>query len=97
MFNSFMMLAIEANGVIALRMKKLMRGGRKARREAELMVREKIHAGLEATAHLLAGASSEEIVHRYRRHVAKNAKRLGPVNSGRSQVRSHKRARRPRK
>jgi hypothetical protein len=97
MFNSLMMLAIEANGVIALRMMKLMRGGRKARREAELMVREKIHAGLEATAHLLAGASSEEIVHRYRRHVAKNAKRLGRVNSGRSQVRSHKRARRTRK
>jgi hypothetical protein len=52
MFNSFMMLAIEANGVIALRMMKLMRGGRNARREAELMVREKIHAGLEATAHI---------------------------------------------
>ena len=97
MFNSFMMLAIEANGVIALRMMKLMRGGRKARREAELMVREKIHAGLEATAHLLAGASSEEIVHRYRRHVAVNAKRLGKFNSSRSRNRTLKRTRRRRK
>jgi hypothetical protein len=88
-----MMLAVESNGVIALRMMKLMRGGRKARREAELMVSEKIHAGFEATAHMLAGASGEEIVHRYRRHVAKNAKRLGRFNSGRS----HKRARRRRK
>jgi hypothetical protein len=31
MFNSLMMLAFEANGVVALRMMKLMRGGRSAR------------------------------------------------------------------
>ena len=49
MVNSLMLLAVEANGVIALRMMKLMRGGRSARREAELMVSEKIHAALEAT------------------------------------------------
>ena len=35
MFNSLMMLVVEANGVVALRMMKLMRGGRKAQREAE--------------------------------------------------------------
>lgn len=97
MFNSIIMLAVEANGVIALRMMKLMRGGRKARREAELMVREKIHAGWEAAARLLAGASGEEIVHRYRRHVAKNAKRLGRLNTGSRQIRSRKRTRRRRK
>ena len=34
MFNPLMLLAAEANGVIALRMMKLMRGGRSARREA---------------------------------------------------------------
>ena len=33
MFNSLMMLAVEANGVVALRMMKLVRGGRRARRE----------------------------------------------------------------
>ena len=49
-----MMLAAEANGVVALRMMKLMRGGKSDRCEAELMVREKIDAGLEAAASLLA-------------------------------------------
>jgi hypothetical protein len=97
MVNSLMLLAVEANGVIALRMMKLMRGGRSARREAELMVSEKIHAAFEATASLMAGASGNEIVHRYRRHVAANAKRLGKLNSGRSRKRALKRTRRRRK
>src|SRR3954467_4638800 len=65
-FASWMKLAVEANGVIALRTIKLMRGGRSARREAELMVSEKIHAAVEAAA---AGASGNQIVHRYRQHV----------------------------
>ena len=77
----------EASGVIALRVMKLMRGGRSARREANLMVSEKIKATLEATASLAAGASADEIVHRYRQHVAKNAKRL----SGRSRKRTRRR------
>jgi hypothetical protein len=97
MVNSLMLLAVEANGVIALRMMKLMRGGRSARREAELMVSEKIHAAFEATASLMAGASGDEIVRRYRRHVAANAKRLGKPNSGRSRNRALKRTRRRRK
>jgi hypothetical protein len=88
MVNSLMLLAFEANGVIALRMMKLMRGGRSARREAELMVSEKIKAAFEATASLMTGASSDEIVHRYRKHVAANAKRLGKLNSGRSRKRA---------
>jgi hypothetical protein len=97
MFNSLTMLAVEANGVVALRMMKLMFGGRRARREAELMVREKIDAAFEATASLMAGASSDEIINRYRRHVAANAKLLGRLNSGRSQNRELKRKRRRRK
>jgi hypothetical protein len=44
MFYSLIMLAVEANGVVALRMMKLMRGGRSARREAQLMASEKIVA-----------------------------------------------------
>ena len=91
MVNSLMLLALEANGVIALRMMKLMRGGRKARREAELMVSEKIKAAVEASASLMAGASGDEIVRRYRKHVAANAKRLGKLNSGRSRKRMQKR------
>ena len=86
MFN-LMMLAVEANRVIALRMMKLMRGGKSARREANLMVSEKISAAFEAIANLMAGASGNEIVHRYRQHVAKNAKRL----SGRRRKRTRRR------
>jgi hypothetical protein len=92
-----MKLAVEANGVIVLRTMKLMRGGRNARREAELMVSEKIHAAFEAAASLMAGASGDQIVHRYRQHVARNAKRLGRLNSGRSPNRVLKRTRRRRK
>ena len=90
MFNSLMLLAAEANAVVALRMMKLMRGGRSARREANLMVSEKIKAAFEATTSLVAGASGDEIVHRYRQHVAKNAKRL----SGRSRNRVQRTRRR---
>jgi hypothetical protein len=54
-----MMLAVEANGVVALRMMKLMRGGRSARREAKLIVSEKVGAAFEATARLMAGASGD--------------------------------------
>ena len=92
-----MLLAVEANGVIALRIMKLMRGGRRARREAELMVSEKVHAAFEATASLMAGASGDEIVQRYRRHVAVNAKRLGRITLSRSRNRTLKRTRRRRK
>jgi len=87
MFNPLMLLAAEASGVITLRMMKLMLGGRSARREANVMVSEKIKAAIEATASLASGASGDEIVHRYRQHVAKNAKRL----SGRSRKRTRRR------
>lgn len=97
MINSLMLLAFEANGVIALRLMKLMRGGRAARREAELMVSEKVHAAFAATASLMAGASSDEIVHRYRKHVAANAKRLSGLNSGQNRKRILKRKRSRRK
>ena len=76
MFN-LMMLAVEANRVIALRTMKLMRGGRSGRREAKLMVGEKIIAASEAAASLMVGKSTDEIIHRNRQHVAQNAKRLG--------------------
>lgn len=97
MVNPLMLLAAEANTVIALRMMKLMRGGRSARCEAKLMVSEKIRAAFEATASLMAGASGDEIVHRYRRHVAANAKRLGKPAPGRSGKRALKRRRHRRK
>jgi hypothetical protein len=77
MVNSLLMLAVEANGVVALRMMKLMRGGRRARREAELMVSEKIRAAFEATASLMAGASGDEIVHQYRRQCSGKCEAAG--------------------
>jgi hypothetical protein len=89
-----MMLAVEANSVIALRLMKLMRGGRAARREAALMVSEKIAAALEASANLMTGASGHDVVRRYRQHVATNAKRLGKPKPIRGRA---KRARRRRK
>jgi hypothetical protein len=97
MVRSLMLLAVEANQVIALRMMKLMRGGRRGRREAELMVSEKIHAAFEATASLMTGASGDEIVQRYRRYVAANAKRLGRLNLRQSRNRMPKRTRPRRK
>jgi hypothetical protein len=87
-FTPLMKLALEANGVIALRMIKLMRGGRRARREAELMVREKIQAAFETGASLMAGASGDDIVHRYRKRVARNAKRLGRISKPRTKRRN---------
>ena len=75
-FNSLMKLAVDASHVVGLRMMKLVRGGRQARREADLMVTEKIDPAFEAGTRLLAGASGDEIVRRYRRRVAANAKRL---------------------
>jgi hypothetical protein len=96
MFN-LMMLALESNGVIALRMMKLMRGGRSAQREARLMVNEKVRAAIEASTSLAAGASGDEIVHRYRQHVAANAKRLSKLGAGGNRKRVSKPTRRRRK
>jgi len=83
MFNSLAMLAVEANHVVGLRMMKLMRGGKGARREAALMISEKIDAAAKAGASLMAGASGDEIVRQYRKRVATNAKRLGKVRTRR--------------
>jgi hypothetical protein len=76
MFIPLMMLAVEANGVVALRMMKLMSGDSDTLHEAHLMFSEKIGAAFEAIESLMGGASGDEIVHRYRQHVAVNAKRL---------------------
>jgi hypothetical protein len=77
MFIPLMMLAIESSGVVALRTMKLMSGDSDRFHEADLMVRKKIAAAFEAAASLMVGASGDQIVDRYRQHVAVNAKRLG--------------------
>jgi hypothetical protein len=72
-----MMLAIESGGVVALRMMKLMSCDADTPREVHLMFSEKLDAAFETASSLMAGASGHDIVHRYRQHVAANAKRLG--------------------
>jgi hypothetical protein len=73
---NWMMLAVESNRVIALRIAKLMRGDKAAQREAQRMVTEKMVAATKAGASLMTGASSEKIVKQYRTAVRANAKRL---------------------
>lgn len=77
MLSPLMLLAIELSGVIAVRAMRLMVGDVAAIQEARLMMSEKVDAAFEATASLIAGASSDQIISRYRQHVAANAKRLG--------------------
>jgi hypothetical protein len=92
MLYSLTRLALEANNVIALRMMKLMLGGKRAsRREARLMVSEKIDAALKASNSMIGGASVEDIIGQYRRRVAANAKRLGKVGPRRSAKRIRRR------
>ena len=78
-FLSSMMLAIECQRVIELRLVRLAWGGREGRDEAHSMVAEKISALMEATSTLMMGGSPETIIARYREHVAANTKRLSAV------------------
>jgi hypothetical protein len=76
MIQCLMVLALEANHVIGLRLMKQMRGGKRARRESQLMINEKIDAAFKAGESTMAGASAAKVVQGYRRRVAANAKRL---------------------
>jgi hypothetical protein len=82
MFRSWMMLGFEANRVVGLRLTRMMLGGRSARREAKLMVTEKMEAALKANTRMMHGASADEIIRMYRRRVAANARRLSKRTSG---------------
>ncbi len=75
-FHSTMMLGLESGNVIGLRMLKLTRGGSDALNEVQLMIGEKVDAAFESGANLMAGASADSVVDRYRQHVAANAARL---------------------
>lgn len=82
-FLAVVLLGLEANRVINLRMMKIAKGGEDARNEAFLMVDEKVLAALEASASLFAGHGPEVVINRYREHVAANAKRLAATYRGR--------------
>jgi hypothetical protein len=75
-FLAAVMLGLEANRVINLRIMKIAKGGEDARKEALLMVEEKVLAALEAYASVCAGRGPGVVINRYRQHVAANAKRL---------------------
>jgi len=75
-YYSTMMLGLESNTVIGLRMLRIGSGGGHALREMQLMIGEKVDAAFESTASLMAGATAESVIHRYRQHVAANAARL---------------------
>ena len=75
-FLSSMMLAIECQRVIELRLVRIAWGGRAGRAEVASMVVEKINATMEASATLMFGGSPETVIARYREHVAANTERL---------------------
>ena len=76
-------LAAEASTVIALRMVRLAAGGTASVREANLMITEKVEAGLELQASLVGKgfsltllAGAQTTLRHYRRKVAANRRRL---------------------
>lgn len=71
-----MMLALEAQKVIELRLVRLAWGGREGSAEMESMVTEKVYASFEAVSTMMQGGSPETVIERYREHVAANTKRL---------------------
>jgi len=75
-FFSSLMLAIEAQRVIELRLVRLAWGGSEGLAEAQSMVFEKVDAAGEALTTLMFGGSPETVIARYREHVAANTKRL---------------------
>lgn len=79
MFNPFfasVLLAIESQRVIELRLVRLAWGGQEGWAEMNSMVFEKIAAAIEANTTLLTGGTHETVVARYRQHVAANIERL---------------------
>ena len=71
-----MMLAIESNNLIDVRLRKITTGGVDALTETQLMIIEKVDAAFKAGTMLLDGGGSAEIISFYRKHVAANNERL---------------------
>ena len=77
MITPLIMLALESQSVIALRTLKFLTGDADSFAEANLMVKEKIDAAIEATTSLIGGSTADSVINRYREHVGANAIRLG--------------------
>ena len=71
-----LMLAVESNNVIDIRLRSIATGKVNAKEETRLMVIEKIDAALEAGSMLVNGRRPAEVIDLYRKHVAANAARL---------------------
>jgi hypothetical protein len=71
-----MLLGMEAQAVIGLRMSKIADGGPAAMLEAHRMVTEKVSALAEAAGTLMGGGTTQTVVRRYRSHVQANEARL---------------------
>jgi hypothetical protein len=71
-----MLLGLESQRVMGLRLMKLSRGGRAAQSEALRMFSEKTTALAEAGTTLACGGSARAVVRRYRTHVRSNKRRL---------------------
>ena len=70
------MLGVEAQRVIGLRLAAIARGGPTAEAETRLMVTEKMKAALDATNMLARGASTRSVISFYRSRVQANVRRL---------------------
>jgi hypothetical protein len=70
------MLSLQAQQVIALRMMKLARGGKRARAEASRMTAEKLAEGWGLAATMARGGSPAKALKKIRRRVRGNARRL---------------------
>ena len=70
------MLGLESQRVMGLRLMKLSRGGRAAQAEALRMFSEKTTALAEAGTTLARGGSAGAVIRRYRTHVRSNKRRL---------------------
>jgi hypothetical protein len=79
-------LALESSEVIGLRVAKLAAGDLDAQHESRLIVSEKVDAVFEVGISLLSGATATNVVNRFRKQVAANAKRL---SAGARAARSH--------
>jgi len=73
---NLMMLGVESQQVIWLRLMKLAAGGAGAQTEARLMVSEKISAAHQAGERILGGGSADSVVRSYRKKVRANVRRL---------------------
>lgn len=72
-----LMLAVESNNIIDVRLRKMAVGGVDPAHEIRLMVKEKVEAAFEVAAMLLQGSNSADVIEFYRIQVAANGQRLG--------------------